>query len=104
MAKDNNTFPAGKMTDADAAERDVVREAEEFVDGGADTSPEKPSPGKRVVKGLIQYGLPLVLTVWLVWYMFRKVDFYQMLDIMRHGVDYWWILAMMAVSVFYLSL
>ena len=49
MAKDNNTFPAGKMTDADAAERDVVREAEEFVDGGADTSPEKPSPGKRVV-------------------------------------------------------
>ncbi len=100
MAKDNNTFPAGKMTDADAAERDVVREAEEFVDGGADTSPEKPSPGKRVVKGLIQYGLPLVLTVWLVWYMFRKVDFYQMLDIMRHGVDYWWILAMMAVSVF----
>lgn len=100
MAKDNNTFPADKKTDADAAFRDVVREAEEFVDDGADTSPEKPSPGKRVVKGLIQYGLPLVLTVWLVWYMFQKVDFYQMLDIMRHGVDYWWILAMMTVSVF----
>lgn len=102
MAKDNNTFPADKMTDADAAERDVVREVEEFVDGGGDTSPEKPSPAKRVVvvKGLIQYGLPLALTVWLVWYMFRKVDFYQMLDIMRHGVDYWWILAMMVVSIF----
>lgn len=43
--------------------------------------------------------LPLALTVALVWYMFRKVDFADMMRIIRHGVDYWWILLAMGISV-----
>lgn len=62
----------------------------------------KPSPGvaKKILGPAIRYGLPLVLTVLLVWYMYTKVNFNQLMEILRRGVDYWWILAAMAVSVF----
>ena len=43
--------------------------------------------------------LPLALTVMLVWYMFKKVNFSDMMGIIRNGVDYWWILAAMGISV-----
>lgn len=60
-----------------------------------------PQPGwKKAVSLLVRYGLPLVLTVLLVVYMFRKVNFTQMLDLIKHGVDYWWILLAMGISVF----
>lgn len=48
----------------------------------------------------VRYLLPLALTVLLVWYLFRKVDFASMLQILREGVDYWWILLAMGISVF----
>lgn len=49
---------------------------------------------------LVKWLLPLALTVLLVSYMFRKVNFSEMVEIMRHGVDYWWILCAMGISVF----
>ena len=59
------------------------------------------SSGARKWLGLaVRYLLPLCLTVLLVWYMFRKVNFAQMMDIIRHGVDYGWILLAMGISVF----
>lgn len=48
----------------------------------------------------VRYLLPLALTVALVWYMFSKVDFSRMMEILREGVDYWWILLAMGISVF----
>lgn len=56
--------------------------------------------GKKILNIAIKYLLPLALTVALVWYMFKKVDFRQMMDIIRDGVDYWWILLAMVISVF----
>lgn len=54
----------------------------------------------RVIMGyLVRWLLPLALTVILVSYMFRKVNFSEMMDIIRHGVDYWWILCAMGISV-----
>ena len=47
----------------------------------------------------VRWLLPLALTVLLVSYMFRKVNFSDMMDIIRHGVDYWWILCAMGISV-----
>ncbi|MDE7159735.1 MAG: flippase-like domain-containing protein [Muribaculaceae bacterium] len=44
--------------------------------------------------------VPIVCTALLLWYMFSKVDFAQMMHILRGGVDYWWILAAMGISVF----
>lgn len=48
---------------------------------------------------LIKWGLPLALTILLVWYMFRKVNFGEMWALMSHGVDYWWILLAMGLSI-----
>lgn len=60
----------------------------------------KPSAAKRVLGALVRYGLPLALTVALVWYMFKKVNFSDMMAIIRGGCDYWWILCAMGISVF----
>lgn len=57
------------------------------------------SPLRKAVGLLLRWGLPLALTVLLVWYLFRKVDFARMMDLIRHGVDYGWILLAMGISV-----
>lgn len=71
------------------SEPDIFREA----------VPPKEPLAKKLAQATVKYLLPLALTVLLVWYMFRKVDFSHMMDIIRHGVDYWWILLAMAISV-----
>lgn len=57
------------------------------------------SLGKRLVGYAVRYLLPLALTVALLWYMFTKVKFGEMLELISHGVDYWWILLAMGISV-----
>ncbi len=52
------------------------------------------------MKKALQYIIPVLLSVVLIWYLFRKVDFRQTMDIISHGVDYWWILAAMGISIF----
>lgn len=53
---------------------------------------------KKVVGLLVRYLLPLVFTVLLVWYMFRKIDFSTMISRLSEGVDYWWILLGMGIN------
>lgn len=60
----------------------------------------KPSVAKQALGFTLRWILPVALTVLLVVYMFRKVHFSQMMDIIRSGVDYWWILLAMVISVF----
>ncbi|MDE7108739.1 MAG: flippase-like domain-containing protein [Muribaculaceae bacterium] len=55
---------------------------------------------KRFVGPVVRYVLPLALTVLLLVYMFKKVNFVEMWDLIKHGVDYWWILAAMGISIF----
>ena len=52
------------------------------------------------MKNALQYILPVILSALLIWYLFPKVDFRQTMEIASHGVDYWWILAAMGISVF----
>lgn len=52
------------------------------------------------MKKALQYILPVLLSVLLIYYLFKKVNFKQTIDIISHGVDYWWILAAMAISIF----
>lgn len=65
-----------------------------------ETGKKAESPVKRVIGLCVRYLVPLALTVLLVWYMFRKVNFSDMMEIVSHGVDYWWILLAMGISVF----
>ncbi len=55
---------------------------------------------KKYLGYAIRYLLPVALTVLLVVYMFKKVNFSDMWDLIKHGVDYWWILLAMGISVF----
>lgn len=48
---------------------------------------------KKVIKILI----PLLCTAGMLWWMLSKVDFSQIEHILRHGVDYWVLLAVMGV-------
>lgn len=48
---------------------------------------------------ILRYLVPLVFTVLLLWYLFRKVDFSHMMEIIREGVNLWWILLAMGISV-----
>lgn len=57
-------------------------------------------PKKNWLTLAFRYLLPLALTVALVWYMFHKIDFAAMKEILREGVDYWWILLAMGISIF----
>lgn len=63
------------------------------------TEPAAPA-WKKALGLLMRYGLPLVLTVLLVVYMFKKVNFSEMWSLIRHGVDYGWILLAMFISIF----
>ncbi|MDE5790925.1 MAG: flippase-like domain-containing protein [Muribaculaceae bacterium] len=49
---------------------------------------------------ILRWVLPLLLTVALVWYMFSKVNFGEMMNLLSRGVDYWWILLAMGLSIF----
>ncbi len=72
------------------------------LDATASTSveaTEKVSLSRRLIGYAIRYLLPLLLTIALVWYMFKKVDFADMMNILRTGVDYWWILCAMGISI-----
>lgn len=62
--------------------------------------PAEESKAKKALGLLIRWLLPLALTVTLLWYLFSKVDFARMMDIIRHGANLWWILCAMGISVF----
>lgn len=74
---------------------DTLEVAAEHADGG----PKVPA-WRRALGFALRYLLPLCLTIALVWYMFKKVNFADMLALIRHGVNYWWILCAMGISVF----
>ncbi len=65
-----------------------------------DITPAQASGAKKWLGMGVRYGLPVVLTVLLVVYMFKKVNFSEMWGLIKHGVDYWWILLAMGISVF----
>ncbi len=55
---------------------------------------------RKIVGYAIRWLLPLALTLLLVSYMFRKVNFEDVWHLVTHGVDYWWILLAMGISIF----
>ena len=55
---------------------------------------------KKCLAFSLKYILPIAFTVLLLVYLFHKVNFAEMIDLLRHGVDYWWILLAMGISVF----
>lgn len=55
---------------------------------------------KTIISYIVKWLLPLALTILLVSYMFRRVNFADIWKLITDDVDYWWILAAMGISVF----
>ncbi len=55
---------------------------------------------RKILSISVKVLLPLALTILLLVYLFRKVNFGEMMEIISHGVDYWWILCAMILSIF----
>ena len=65
-----------------------------------ESTPEKAPMWRRILGFSLRYVLPMGFTAVLVVYLFHIVDFGQMIDLLKHGVDYWWILLGMFISIF----
>lgn len=55
---------------------------------------------KKWVSFSLRYILPIAFTALLLIYLFHKVNFREMMELLQHGVDYWWILLAMGISIF----
>jgi len=55
---------------------------------------------KKILGGLLKYGVPLVISVGLCYLLFTGVDFKEMLDIIRRQCDFRWIGLAMGLSIF----
>ncbi len=51
------------------------------------------------VKKILKFLIPLVFSVLLIWWLFRKVNFQQVMTIIRGNVDYRWLLVVMVIVV-----
>lgn len=61
---------------------------------------ESPKVGKKGIAGkVVQFGIPLVVTVGLCVAMFRDIDFGEMMAVIRQDCDFRWIALMLAISI-----
>lgn len=65
------------------------------------TSPSTSAPKKKggFLKALLQFGVPLIVTVGLCWLLFTGIDFGEMVRIIRTYCNFWWIGAAWVVSI-----
>ena len=79
----------------------MINKPENLIEESFEESvPTKEPVWKKLLGIFLQYVLPVAFTVLLLVYLFHKVDFGEMIDLLKHGVDYWWILLAMGISVF----
>ena len=66
------------------------------------TDTHKPTPIPHIsvwqyAEKIFHYILPLAVSVGLIIWLFRKVDFKDMIEVLKNGVNYWWLILMMIV-------
>lgn len=54
---------------------------------------------KKAISYLIKYGIPLVIGVGLMYFLYKNVDINSMMDTLKTDVDYWWFLPVAVVSI-----
>ncbi len=67
----------------------------------AENSQEVKKGGMRKALGYaLKYGVPLLVSVGLCYLLFTGVDYGQMIEIIKHDCNYWWIALALVISVF----
>lgn len=61
---------------------------------------EKQAGKPSVLRMLLKYAIPLVITVGLCYMLFSEVNFSEMVEIIKRDCDFWWIGAALAISIF----
>lgn len=54
---------------------------------------------KKAISYLVKYGIPLVIGVGLIWFLYKNVDLGGMMDTLKNDVNYWWFVAVAVVSI-----
>ena len=54
---------------------------------------------KKAISYLVKYGIPLVIGVGLMWFLYKNVDAASMMDTLKTDVNYWWFAAVAVVSI-----
>ena len=54
---------------------------------------------KKAVSYLVKYGIPLVIGVGLMYFLYKNVDINSMMDTLKADVNYWWFVPVALVSI-----
>lgn len=54
---------------------------------------------KKAISYLIKYGIPLVIGVGLMYFLYKNVDMNSMMETLKNDVNYWWFLPVAVVSL-----
>ena len=54
---------------------------------------------KDVVEKVFRWCLPFAISILLVIWLFHKVDFHEMVYVIRHECNFWWIALMMVITM-----
>ncbi len=55
---------------------------------------------KKAISYLVKYGIPLVIGVGLMWFLYKNVDINSMMDTLKTDVNYLWFIPVAIVSIF----
>ncbi|MBR1804134.1 MAG: flippase-like domain-containing protein, partial [Muribaculaceae bacterium] len=55
---------------------------------------------KKIVSALIKYGIPILISVGLAWFLYKNVDINAIKQSLSEDVNYRWFLPAIVVSVF----
>ncbi len=58
------------------------------------------SKGRRAMRDLLKYVIPLVISVGLCWLLFTGIDFDEMIEIVKRDCDFKWIAGALGISLF----
>ena len=55
---------------------------------------------KKAISYLVKYGIPLIIGVGLMYFLYKNVDINSMMETLKTDVNYWWFIPVGIVSIF----
>lgn len=55
---------------------------------------------KKIISVLVKYGIPILISVGLAWFLYKNVDINAIRQSLSEDVNYWWFVPVIVVSVF----
>ena len=88
------------MTDKDIESKTIPDKATLSKTASVKAAPGKKPEWRHALSTAFKIVFPIGISVWMVMWLMSKVDIEQMRDIVSRECDFWWVAAMMVISVF----